>query len=225
MLREPNIVQTKDRWSITSTIRAQPLYLNQSLGFAEVVSGRRTIRTCSPMELGDVLAVVRYAMHSQQVGEGENLGRLRKASMSAGALHPIEVLIVAGPGVTEPILYCDGGDIFGTVQFLAPEIATTELGNLAAIVPQASGHFLLFVANVRHTGQAYENPLSLLWRDAGTVLQTFSLLAAATDCSFVPLGSTGGALLETLDTPHADYVAVGTAIIGRASTPIGSSSP
>ena len=172
-----------------------------------------------------MLSLIQFAMNSRQVGEGDNLGHLRKISLSAGAMHPVEVLVVAGPGVSEPILYCDSHNAFGTVKFRSPDLAKIELQALADIVPQADGHFLLFVANQRHVSQAYKQPRSLLWRDAGALLQTFSLLATALDCAFVPLGSTGSAVLDALITPHEDYVAVGTGIIGKVPAHIDASSP
>ena len=139
-------------------------------------------------------------------------------------MHPVEALVVAGPGVSEPILYCDFHNTFGTVQFRSPELAKSELQALSEIVPQAVGHSLLFVANQRHIAQAYEQPRSLLWRDAGALFQTLSLLATALDCVFVPLGSTGSAVLDALIAPHEDYVAVGTGIIGKVPTHIDASS-
>jgi hypothetical protein len=218
-------VRTKDLWAITSTIDVPTLELDQSLRFADVLLSRRTRRVCKPMDLHDVLSLIQFLLDSRQVGAGQNLGRLRKISISAGAIHPVEVVVVAGPGVSEPILYCDSHNTFGTVQFRSPELAKIELQALSEIVPQAVGHSLLFVANQRHVAQAYKQPLSLLWRDAGALLQTFSLLAAALDCAFVPLGSTGSAVLDALIAPHEDYVAVGTGIIGKVPAHIDASSP
>lgn len=218
-------VRTKERWAVTSTINVPALELDQSLCFADVLLSRRTRRVCEPMKLRDALSLIQFVMYSRQIGEGDNLGRLRKISLSAGALHPVEVLVVAGPEVCEPILYCDTHNAFGTVQFHSPVVANTALQSLSEIVPQAVGHCLLFVANQRHVAQAYEQPRSLLWRDAGALLQTFSLLATALDCAFVPLGSTGSAILDALIAPHEDYLAVGTGIIGKVPSHIDASSP
>lgn len=173
------------------------------------------------MELVNALALIRLAMQPSQIGEYGNRGRLRKVSVSAGALHPVEVLVLAGPSVSEPILYCDADDVFCTVPLIAPDAALVELEALTNLVPQANGHCLLFIANKRHVDQAYEGAASLLWRDAGAVLQTLSLLAAASGNVFVPLGITGSKILKTISTPHAEYIAVGTALIGKAPVQTG----
>ena len=191
----------KDRWQISSTIDVPDLRLSPSPGFWEVLVGRRTIRTCEPMGLKDVLSIIQFTMKSVQRGVGENRGRLRKTSISAGAMHPLEVLVVGGPEVSDPIVYCDATNNFGTVPLRSITKAKNELGTLADFLPQARGHLLLFVANQRHIEQAYSESRTLIWRDAGAVMQTLSLTAAALNRAFVPLGSSGGALLDAIVTP------------------------
>lgn len=215
--RESEAIHPKDEWPVTSIIDVAPAQLDSSAKFSDVILGRRTNRECVPMDLRDMLAFVQMAMRPHQAGTGQNSGRLRKFSVSAGALHPIEVLVVSGPNVSEPIIYLDARNSFGTVPVRSAGLFESELDDLSKILPR-SGHHLLFIANQRHVSQAYERPVSLLWRDAGAVLQTFSLLAAASDCSFIPLGVTGTAILDALGAPHADYLAVGTALIGKAPT-------
>lgn len=134
--------------------------------------------------------------------------------MSAGALHPIETLVVGGPDVLEPMIYLDDKDVFGVAQFDSPQRAACALDELAKFLPDTIGHYVLLVANVQHVSQAYDNPHSLLWRDAGAVMQTLAILATANGMSFIPLGSTGQTILDCLHTPAGDYIAVGTGIIG-----------
>lgn len=215
--REPEAIRSKDEWPVTSIINVTPFQLDHSAKFSDVILGRRTNRECVPMDLRDTLSFVQMAMRPCQTGAGRNSGRLRKFSVSAGALHPLEVLVVSGPDVSEPIIYLDAQNSFGTVPVHSAKLFEKELDDLFKIVPR-SGHHLLFVANQRHVAQAYDRPVSLLWRDAGAVLQTFSLLAAANNYSFIPLGATGAAILNALIAPHLDYLAVGTALIGKAPT-------
>lgn len=209
-------LESKDRWAITSSFSIPPLQLKEAPALLETLARRRTRRECEPLALNDVLSLLQFAMQTREFGEGENAGRLRKMTVSAGALHPIEVLVVSGPETSEPIIYSDAHDAFGTVQFSSPDSALGQIEQLMAIAPKANGHLLLLVANLRHVSEAYEQPLSLLWRDGGAVLQTLSLLSAALGYAFVPLGPTGSSLLETITKPHNDYVAVGSGIIGKA---------
>lgn len=208
-------VERKDRWPVSSLFSASSLRLDDRLIFSEEITRRRTVRVCEPLDLDAVLSLLQFALKVRENGEGENMGRLRKLSISAGAMHPLEALVVSGPEVVDPIIYNDLDDVFGTVQYTEPEFAAMEVAKLFAIAPRANGHLLLLVANLRHIAQAYKEYQSLVWRDAGALLQTLSLLATAKNHAFVPLGPSGNALLGALAKPHANYVAVGTGIIGK----------
>jgi hypothetical protein len=163
-------------------------------------------------------------MTIREVGFDENDGRLRKTTISAGAMHPIEALIVAGPEVLEPLLYIDQANSFGAVGIRSMRGFIKATAQLRTFLPDSQGHHLLFVANRSHAAQGYENSISLFWRDAGACLQTFSLVSSATDYAFVPLGQLGEAILAELEAPHSDYVAVGTALIGKAPVQAGAPS-
>lgn len=210
------LLASKDGWAITSSFSVPLLQPEETPTLFDTLTHRRTRRESEPLALNDVLSLLQFAMQTREFGEGDNAGRLRKVTVSAGALHPIEVLVVSGPDVSEPIIYSDEYDTFGTVQFRSPDCAINQIDQLMAIAPQAKGHLILLVANLRHVSQAYEEPISLLWRDGGAVLQTFSLISAALGYAFVPLGPTGRSLLEAVTKPHDDYVAVGAGIIGKA---------
>lgn len=177
---------------------------------------RRTIRKFTELELDDTMAIVRAIALSRAIGVGPNKGRLRKLTISAGALHPVEVLIVSGAAVVEPIIYSDTDDIFGTVAVAQLTRFNAEIEALRTFLPNSSGHLLMYVGNVRHVERSYDNPSSLLWRDAGAMMQMFALYASAYGFAFAPLGSTGSGILESIDAPHEDYLALGTALIGRA---------
>jgi hypothetical protein len=212
------LVAAKSGWPVSSLVEYSPLELDPNTRFASVVSRRRTSRDCIPASLGQILSVVQFVLRACQIGVGPNAGRLRKATISAGALHPVEALVVSGPDVSDPIVYLDEQDIFGTVSFRDADLAQEALRELKGIVSEARGHFVLLVANLAHAQQAYENPHSLLWRDAGAVLQTFSLSASAAGMLFIPLGLSGRRILDAISSPHEGYLAVGTGIIGKAAT-------
>jgi hypothetical protein len=212
------VIANKDQWATTSVIAVPDLGLDLQTPFSEVVFQRRTIRSMMSLELEDVLGLIRLVMKPMQIGKGGNFGRTRKVTVSAGALHPIEALVVSGLSVVEPIIYNDAFDAFCTVSFCGMEDASTEIAAINSLIPGASGHLILFVANKRHVDQAYNDVASLLWRDAGAVLQTFALVASSFGYGFVPLGVSGSAVLSGLEAPHSDYIAVGTALIGRVQS-------
>ncbi|NGX94306.1 MAG: hypothetical protein G4V63_03415 [Candidatus Afipia apatlaquensis] len=212
----PHSDKSKERWRLSSTMSELPELVATSKSFSEVAAERRTVRRLSELELDSTMAIIRMIALSREIGVGSNKGRHRKLTISAGALHPVEVLIVSGPAIVEPIIYSDTDDIFGTVTISQLPRFNAEIEGLRTFLPNSSGHFLMFVGNARHVERSYNDPLSLLWRDAGAMMQMFALYASAYGFAFVPLGSTGSGILESIDSPHEDYLALGTALMGRA---------
>lgn len=160
------------------------------------------------------MAFVQYMFAPQAEGTGALAGRSKKLFVSAGALHPISPIIVSGPGVTEPILFDDpnGG-------FLALPVGSTtsfdaSVSEAQSVLPSAGGHLILFVGDLGQVSSHYSKPESLLWRDAGAVLQACALAASAFDYAFCPIGMLGGSMLLSLKPPDDQIIAVGMAMIG-----------
>jgi nitroreductase len=181
--------------------------------FDDVLRSRRSIRSMRPAPLRTVANLLAYATCVTAELVGDPLGRTRRPTPSAGALHPVEIVLVHGGG---PRLFrCEPGS--GVLQLLAPA-DRRALGALSArvrsIVPEADGSLLVFLADASKTAAAYEHSLSLVWRDAGALLQTVHLSAAAFGLAFCPLGILGSEVASAL-FPDATMRAVGMAVVGR----------
>lgn len=135
--------------------------------------------------------------------------------ISAGALHPIDVLIACGPDVDEPILYSDRHRKFFTVPVLKPAGFRNAVDEASKILPHASGHLILFAGDRRRVSNSYKSPETLLWRDGGAAAQACSMAAFATDYGYCPMGYTGSAILSAIGPPHRDFVALGLGLFGR----------
>ena len=174
----------------------------------------------SPSVIGEAglqctLGFVNHLFHSREIGAGENFGLARKPAISAGALHPIDVLVVAGPEVREPILFSDHNNTFLTVSVKCPETFASAVADCRAILPHARGHLLLFTGDKRRVAGKYRPPESLLWRDAGAALQTCAMAAFAYGFAFCPLGDTGRAILDQLEPPHEEFLALALGVFGE----------
>jgi len=83
------------------------------------------------------------------------------------------------------------------------------------LLPDAMGTSIVFAGYPGRVAAVYENHTSLLWRDAGALLQTVALAAAAYGLGFCPLGVLGGEVLEAIGLDPRDCQALGSAVIGR----------
>lgn len=132
---------------------------------------------------------------------------------SAGAMHPVHVFIAPNAlalhryDSTEHALVELPASATGACHIQRAAKKSLELG---------MGHVLALVAEPGKTGAKYENPDSLVLRDAGVVLGYMSIVAEALGLAFCPLGITGHPDL-TLELPFPNALrAVGLAVIGKA---------
>ena len=86
--------------------------------------------------------------------------------------------------------------------------------NVAILLPEASGTALVLVGCMNRVAALYKRPASLLWRDAGVLLQTLALVAEAYRLAFCPLGVLGNQVVQALGLSESAS-AVGAALIGR----------
>ncbi len=135
--------------------------------------------------------------------------------ISAGALHPIDVVIVSGPDVDEPVVFSDQRQKFLTIPILDQYGFNAGLEEATQIVPSATGHLILFTGDRRRVEQYYGSPDTLLWRDGGAAAQACSMAALAYGYGYCPLGFSGNALLSAIGPPHRDFLALGLSVFGR----------
>jgi len=209
-------IHEKADWEASSMLKDVRFNFTCDLPFEQILEMRKTRRVFDPVSLRETRAFIKHLFSPHHVGQKARFGQLRKAFISAGALHPIDVVILSGPEVDEePILFDDRRRRFVTLPVLDPIGLQSAIHRANEIQPLADGHLLLFAGDGRRVANSYESAESLLWRDAGAALQTCALAAQAYKYAFCPLGLLGGAALEALGPPHTDYVALGLSVFGR----------
>lgn len=181
--------------------------------FDDVLLSRRSSRILEAASMQEVAAAVRHALKADFVGTGIIAGRKRKRVVSAGALHPVRCAII---GATDSVVvYDDELDGFLSVHCREPRGLSSFRKKQATVLPEARGHILVLMADVATVSTVYENPLSLIWRDAGAVLQTLALVSEAYGLSFCPSGILGQEVPDALLPAGHPYLGVGVAAIGR----------
>ncbi|MDD9973321.1 MAG: hypothetical protein OXU27_04910 [Candidatus Poribacteria bacterium] len=208
-------VAEKSPWKANSMLSDMRLSFSTNFTFDEILEGRRTRRTFDKVTLLETCSFINHLFSTRFVGSGEQAGRVLKTFISSGALHPIEIIIISGPDVEEPILFDDRKGKFVTLPVFDQLSFIEAVEEALKILPATKGHLILLTGDTRRLSASYLNPVSLLWRDAGAALQACSIAAYAYGYGFCPLGHTGSAALQALGPPHEDYVALGMAIFGR----------
>lgn len=167
-------------------------------------------RELSPLELGDFLWLACRSRSSRASAYGPN--QESRPHPSAGALHPIHVLVVQNVHVAHQ---------YDPIRHALVELPASDHSALHAIESAkssfelGSGCVLALVGEPSKTGSKYEDPESLVLRDAGVVLGYMSVVAEALGLHFCPLGITGHPEV-TAGLPFAHALrAVGLAVVGK----------
>ncbi|MGY4167540.1 hypothetical protein [Bradyrhizobium sp. USDA 4529] len=128
----------------------------------------------------------------------------------------MEVLLVAG-GVRRRVLRLNAGQAF--LELLRP-CGHEELGRFVAkmsdIFPEADCDQVVLLADPALADAFYTDAGSLLWRDAGALMQVLHLCSAAYRLEFCPAGMLGTELVHALFGSATRLRAFGAANIGRA---------
>ncbi|QCL72252.1 MULTISPECIES: hypothetical protein [Agrobacterium] len=185
----------------------------QPRDFADLLRSRRSTRHMQVAALSRVASVVRETLKSDFIGTGSHMGRKLKRVISAGALHPIKSVIIDSDGYA--VAYDDDHDAFLAIKPRKLDLLAKGLRSCATVLPSAHGHFIALMADVHLTSTVYKNPESLLWRDAGAVLQTLAMASEAFDLGFCPLGILGQDFADALLPEDHQYLGVGVAVIGQ----------
>lgn len=183
--------------------------------FASVVRSRRSKRAITAASLERVAQIVRETLKADFVGFGEKQGRRLKAVMSAGAIHPVKAVILRRDN--PPIVYDDSRDLFVSVQVRDYTVYTAFFQTCETVLPDAEGHWVALIADCRNVRRLYTNHESLVWRDAGAIIQMMALMAEAHEMAFCPLGVLGSEIIEALLPETQDMIPVGVVALGKKS--------
>jgi hypothetical protein len=202
------------RWHVVREIECPAFGGPPAIPFAEIFEARRSRRRLFPALLKEAVEAIVFATRSRFVMVDDNIGRRRTPSPSAGALHPIHVLLTDPRGA--PRVFQVDGDS-GCVR----QLGVFRPGSLdqlhtqrRQIAPEADGQLLVFAADALRSDALYENAESLFWRDAGALLQSIFLSAEAHGLGFLPLGILGRPLLDAIGLDDR-LLPCGAAVIGR----------
>ncbi len=191
--------------------RVQPLELDLAVLLDERQTRRAFSKRLDDAALGEFLWLACRNRSSRPSAFGPN--QESRVYPSAGAMHPIHVLLARETGQWlryDPLEHA----LIELPGSAASAAASREAaGSLIAL---AHGTLIGLVAEPGKTAAKYEHHESLVWRDAGVVLGYLSVVAEAVGLAFCPLGITGQPYL-TAQLPNASALqAVGLAVVGGA---------
>ena len=185
-------------WPVRQVLKCPDVIPPSGVSFENVLEARRSLRCVSVAPLREIINAVAYATRPRYNLASDELERTRRPSPSAGALHPIEVVLVDWRTRHRVMRYVP---LRHEIHVLYP-IKQSKLIELVRaireVLPLAHGTGVFLLGSDARVASAYENPLSLLWRDAGALIQTLHLTATAFRLAYCPIGLLGHGLVDAL---------------------------
>lgn len=198
-------------WPVSYTLRCPKMTPPPDRSFSGVLEGRRSRRKMERLPLRDLTSVLAFTLAPRAVLPGDRFGRSLRPSPSAGAVHPVEVLLIYGLRVFRYMPMTHELDL---LRVSGPEGLRAFVRECGRLLPDASqGTAIVLAGDLQRVAALYEHPESLLWRDAGALLQTLALVVAAYGHAFCPLGIVGRSVLEAIGLEHS-LTAAGVGLIG-----------
>lgn len=180
-----------------------------SLGTA--LKSRKTRREFELITIEQLAHFFWFSCRVQDMGNDElGFNITKRPSPSAGAIHPIHVLVRLEDGY----LWRYDGFQHSLIRVDEHWLDANKV-QIAAneVLNSGQGLVMLFLAEPGKSLAKYNHPESLVWRDAGSMLGIMALVAEGIGLAFCPLGLNGEIDTEFLDQQHG-LVGVGMAIIG-----------
>lgn len=182
---------------------------------AAVLADRRSRRDfTAPATLDDLAAMLELCCRTRELRASDLGFDLEfRPHPSAGAIHCVHTLVQRV--IDEDWMYYDA-QAHQLVSLLGTSAAANAARSTAnALVPATNSSLIALVAEPDKAATKYENPGSLIWRDAGVLLGYFSICAEALGLSFCPLGITGQPILDRELDEQGRLCGVGMALLGR----------
>ena len=199
-------------WPITESVRLPP-------GASDIPdllvsrSSRRSRRAFAPVSLEQIGQLFWRTARCQRTTDSPFGFQLQQRAVpSAGAIHPIH-LLAQMPGDTSawarynPLTHAldligSSAGVLDPLRKHADEVVLAEPGIL-----------LVFVAEPQMSSAKYENPESLVWRDAGVLQGALAIASEDLGLNFCLLGITGDPWVGLL-SEQCQLIGVGLAALG-----------
>ena len=201
-------------WPVRIELRPRDAVAPRGMDFLDVLERRRSIRDMCPAPLRETVNLLVYG-HAQRSPWGTNPRRSARFSHSAGALHPVEVLLVSGSRRNR-ILRIEPAERTLQLLRIADQAPLNALNaKLAEMLPNARGDYIVLLADRSLTASQYSSARNLVWRDAGALMQTLHFCATAFRMAFCPAGIDGSEIRDAVFGADDRFEGVGVAALGR----------
>ncbi|MBN8667349.1 MAG: hypothetical protein J0M30_07580 [Chitinophagales bacterium] len=185
------------------------------IDFIQTIKNRRSNRVFSKLDidkLNQVLFLSSKVLTTDVLESGYIISH--RASPSAGARHPIDILVMSPCIGKNELCYYNPFDHSLNTLYIEKRDIEEFISHLNSILPTQDATIIWFIAHPGRTAMKYENPLSLVWRDAGALIYCLQISATALDVNSCSIGSLGEPYISRMFKKYGNVFGVGGLLIG-----------
>jgi SagB-type dehydrogenase family enzyme len=184
--------------------------------FDEVVTKRASVREFKGLTLQQVSDILWYTAKIKKISLQENGYILTHRGVpSAGARHPIDIIVINSALFGSEDLY-----YYNPFEHSLNQLITLNknkevfLKHINEIVDITDATIIWFVAHTDRTSAKYQNATSLVWRDAGALINGIQLVSTAMRINCCPIGSLGEPYISCFFENQEGVFGAGGLLIG-----------
>jgi SagB-type dehydrogenase family enzyme len=187
------------------------------VSFFDVLKNRKSERSFSPLTIQQISDLLWNAAKVKSVfvsNEGQILSH--RTSISAGAIHPIDIFLSPAKSLVErELFYYDPfGHKLGRMM-LNKQILFDFFKASHLCLDCTNATIVWFGGSIERTWAKYINPESLVWRDAGALLMTIHLASCALNLKSSAIGTLAEPNFTALLGEQYHLKSVGGILVGN----------
>lgn len=200
-------------YQISNTIFLRKSPDNYNANFFELPFLRKSTRCLSRLKDEQLSDILWFTSKVIRANYSKGYILTHRPTPSAGAIHPIDLLISIP---NQPLILYYYNPFSHTLNQLklSEEIVKSFINHINKNLRLNDATLIWFIAHTNRTASKYENFQSLVWRDAGALLQSIQLTCTAMSLGSCPVG--------TLAEPFVHHLFNDTNVISAGGIIVGS---
>lgn len=214
-LREQESNPTVFSYPICDTVRLLAPSNLKPINFWDVINNRRSNRSFQQLSLQQISNLLWVSAKVKNISVQENGYILtQRPNASAGARHPIDIIILSPLLENDCFFYYNPFEHSLNKLLLDDKLIEEFTNHLDAIIKVTNGTIIWFIAHPSRTEAKYNDPLSLIWRDAGTLIHSIEVVCSGFAINSCAVGTLGEPYISKMFSSHGNLFGVGGIIVG-----------
>lgn len=208
-------VSPEFNYKIAKSIKlVRPIHFKH-INFWDVVAHRKSVRTFQSVSLETISEILWTCAKVKSLSiSNSNYILTHRPTASAGARHPIDILIYSSALASQDLFYYNPFDHSLNQLIFDHKLLDSFLIHVNQMMGNKIETAFWFVAHFSRTEAKYTNAQSLVWRDAGALINAIQLASIALNIGSCPLGTLGEPYISKLLGKRNNIYGVGGILLG-----------